>query len=257
MRHTLSAPLHGTIPPLFTGCTFPAASPPPGRLSVCHDLPRKLPRTCRIRLPRPFVRYGRYRRIRFCHIPDRADQLCYPIARPRRTQYHRTAQFRRQCRTVHENAAPRRLVHEIHTDHHPPRDGQHLTAEHQIPLQCPAVTDNRHHRSIRQSVCQAVACHLLLRGMRREGIRPRQIDNAERVPAVAQSSLLFLHRLPAPVSRVLLQPRQPIENRAFAHIGISRKDHRDLQILPPPRLFALIPPRPPQRPVSAARSPFP
>ena len=63
-----------------------------------------------------------------------------------------------------------------------------------------------------------------------QGITAGQIHHAAAQVFDAAEALRALHRFSGPVARVLLQTGQSVENRAFAHVGITGQGEKGLRL---------------------------
>ena len=166
-------------------------------------------------LNRRGVRYGiGFRRGRGQHFRYRGKELFPPGARPRRYAQRRHAQPRRQRRRVHLYPLPRRLIDKIDAHECAPAQLQRLQNKIHIPLKTARVADDDDR--VRAAEADKIARSLFLRGARHQRIAAGEIDQQ----MLAASAARVYDGLARPVSRMLVQPGEAVENRALADVRI-------------------------------------
>ena len=120
---------------------------------------------------------------------------------------------------VNLNALFCRLVQQVHTDYHRPRNLQNLQRQSQIPLQTGGV--RYHQRDVRLSGQQIVPCDLLLGAAGVEGVGPGQIDQGVGFVVICIDACGGGYGLARPVAGVLVQMGQSVENRGLSNVRIA------------------------------------
>ena len=111
------------------------------------------------------------------------------------------------------------FVEQVHAEQNMRRYLRNLNQQIEISLQAGGIADYDDRLGITEA--DEIARGGFLLGICRQGIAPGQVDKrTARIAAVACGKPDGFAR---PVSRVLIQPRQIIENRAFAYIRIARE----------------------------------
>ena len=136
---------------------------------------------------------------------------------------HRHAQLFGQGVQIHLDPQPPGLVHEVDAHQRPARQLQHLERQDQAALQTGGVA--HHHHRVRLSALDVIPGHRLLLRVSRQGICPRQVDELVFLPLERILSFGGGHRLARPVSRVLAQSGQRVEQGGLPHVGIARQRH--------------------------------
>ena len=140
--------------------------------------------------------------------------------------HHRTGEQPGQGSQVNLQPVLFRLVQQIYTHHQPGGDLPDLQDEIQVSAQAGGVCHGQGH--IRRTGEKVIPGHLLLGRAGSERISAGQVHQVYGAVPGPEAALRQGHRFARPVSRVLVQPRQGVENRGFAHIGIARQGHREL-----------------------------
>ena len=175
--------------------------------------------------------------ITFCLRCDGGGQFSEPPAAAGGGAHHRARQQPGKRLQIPLRAVLLRLVQQVYTHHQPRGDLPDLQHQVQIALQ----TGGVHH--CQSNICRAgeekVPGHLLFRGVGAERVGAGQVHQAHGIVPGAEAALRRGHCFSRPVPCVLVQPRQGVEDRGFAHIGVARQGHRDLfhTVSPLPQMF--------------------
>ena len=144
-----------------------------------------------------------------------------PDPPPCRACHHRHAQTACQGFTVHFDAPPLCLIHQVHQHHHFSDVPENLIGEDQVPLQTGGVA--YHHQAVKFPLEQRIPGHLFLLRLGVQRIGTRQIRQLIVPPLIAVAASGQGHGFPGPVARVLVHSRQGLEHRGLPHVGISRQ----------------------------------
>ena len=114
-----------------------------------------------------------------------------------------------------------RFVQKIHAQDQAGRDLPNLQHQAQVPGQAGGIGHGHGH--IRRPGEKIVPGYFLLRGVGAEGIGAGQVHQAHGGVSDPKAPLRRGNSLSGPVAGVLVQTREGVEHRGFAHIGVSRQ----------------------------------
>ena len=140
--------------------------------------------------------------------------------------HHRAGELPGQGGQVNFQAVLFRLVQQVHAHHQPGCDLPDLQDEIQVSAKAGGVRHGQGH--IRRAGEKIIPGHLLLGGVGGEGIGAGQVHQADGAVPGPEGALRRGNGFARPVPRMLMQPRQGVEDGGFAHIGIARQGHREL-----------------------------
>ena len=121
------------------------------------------------------------------------------------------------------------LIVHVQGDHHRHLQVYQLGGEVEVPLQC----RGRHHvdDDVGLLLQDMLPHEQLFRGVCRQGVGPRQIDQPEGVSVVLQCPLLRVDRHTAVVSHMLMCSRGQVENGGLPCVGVPYQCHPDIFLL--------------------------
>ena len=138
-----------------------------------------------------------------------------------RTRNDRHAELFLQLLRIERDPVSPGLVHEVQEDDDPVGDLEDLEDQVEVPLEARGVDD--HDRHIRSTEEDEIARDLLVDAARLERVGAREVDDLHPLPFVRERPLRTDDGLPRPVSRMLTQTGELVEDRALAHVRIAGK----------------------------------
>ncbi len=149
------------------------------------------------------------------------QHLLHPVAAAGAGPHHRYAQQRRKPGQIQGDAMLFCFIQQVHHHHYPGKQGHDLQGQGQCTLQTAAVAENDH--NIRFVGKDKFPGNALFFGHGRQGICTGGIHQCD-LPAVQPGGAPGAgYGLARPVSGVLAQPGQGVEQGAFAHVGVARQ----------------------------------
>jgi hypothetical protein len=125
--------------------------------------------------------------------------------------------------------SPLRLVHEVQTDDDAVGDLEHLEHEVEIALESRGVHDDDRHVGLSEQ--DEVARDLLVVARRQQRVRAGQIDELVAVVAQREPALGARHGLAGPVSGVLSETRECVEDGALAGVRVAGERDDEVPVL--------------------------
>ena len=148
------------------------------------------------------------------------EQLGNALARAGTSPYDGDAEAAGEPLEVDLDLITACLVEEVHAEDDLIGDLQHLQQEVHVALQAGGVSDDD--RDVGAVEEDEVAGDLLILARRGEGISTWEVYNLVALASVVEGALSLADRLARPVPRMLLEPREGIEDGALPRIGVPR-----------------------------------